>query len=397
MSRSKATMSGPLLPYVEGLRSTLTARGYAPGTLDHHERLLGRLSGWLQAQGLGPSAVTVDVVDRFVAAEQADRCSPAGSVRGLSTVLAFLRAEGVVPAAAQGPVEVVLTGFGSYLRGQRRLAPLTVVNRCVVVRRFLLQRAGDGGLDLAGLAVSDVHAFVLAEASRLRRGSISAVLDAMRSFLRYLFATGVTAGDLSACLPSVVARRPPSLPRAVDAATLSALLVSCDRRSPVGLRDYAILTVMSRLGLRANEIAGMRLDDLDWRAGELVVHSKGGATDRLPLPPDVGRALVAYLRRGRPATASRAVFLRAGAPTGPLSRNGVVFVPRNASARAGVAVVGAHRLRHTAASRMLQAGASLREVGQVLRHDRDQTTALYAHVDPRVLAQVVRAWPGSPR
>lgn len=165
----------------------------------------------------------------------------------------------------------------------------------------------------------------------------------------------------------------------------------------MGLRDFAILTVMSRLGLRANEIAQMRLDDIDWRAGELLVHSKGGATDRLPLPDDVGQALVAYLRRGRPATATRVMFLRARPPLGPLSRNGVVFVPRSASARAGIAVIGAHRLRHTAATRMLQAGASLREVGQVLRHDRDQTTSLYLHLDREGLTSVVRCWPEAAR
>jgi integrase/recombinase XerD len=292
----------------------------------------------------------------------------------------------------------VLAEFGEYLRTQRRLAPLTISTRTDVVRRFLRWRAaGHGALDLHRLSVTDVHTFVVSEASRLRRGSINAVLEAVRSFLRYLFATGVTKLDLATALPSVAARRPPGLPRSVDAATMTALLSSCDRNTAMGLRDFAILTVMSRLGLRANEVAQMRLDDVDWRAGELLVHSKGGGDDRLPLPDDVGQALVAYLRHGRPATTTRVMFLRARPPLGPLSRNGVVFVPRNASARAGIAVIGAHRLRHTAAIRMLQAGASLREVGQVLRHDRDQTTSLYLHLDDEGLTSVVRRWPETAR
>lgn len=397
MSRPNVSLSGPLHLHVEGLRVALVERGYAPSSMLVSERVLRRLSRWLHQQNLEPSAVTAEVIARFVRTGRVDRSTPGGAVPGLSMVVAFLRAEGVVPAPPLTPIEVVLVDFGVYLRVQRRLAPLTVVTRADAVRRFLLCREARGGLDLPGLTVRDVHEFVVVEATRLRRGSISPVLDAMRSFLRYLFATGVTARDLSATLPPVGAMRPPSMPRAVDSATLTAMLDSCDRRSPVGLRDFAILTVMVRLGLRANEIAAMRLDDVDWRAGEFVVHSKGGSTDRMPLPPDVGQALATYLRRGRPATTSRSVFLRACAPHGPLSRNGVVFVPRSASARAGLPVVGAHRLRHTAATQMLQAGASLREVGQVLRHDRDQTTARYAHVDPRVLTQLVRAWPGSVR
>lgn len=397
MPHPNVSMSGPLLPYLEGLRAALTDRGYAPNSLVTYDVVLGRLSDWLHRRHLQPSVITAEVVDRFVREQQADRATSTGTVRGLSTVLGFLRAERVIPAPGPSPIELVLADFSAYLVVQRRLARLTVVTRSDAVRRFLAWRASRGELDLAGLTVTDVHAFVLAEASRLHRGSISPVLDALRSFLRFLFATGVTAGDLSTTLPSVAAMRPPSLPRAVDAGTLSALLDSCDRASQVGLRDFAILTLMFRLGLRANEIACMRLDDFDWRAGELVVHSKGGSTDRMPLPVDVGRALVVYLQHGRPASTDRAVFLRIPAPAGPLSRNGVVFVPRTASKRAGVPIVGAHRLRHTAASRMLAAGASLREVGQVLRHDRDQTTALYANVDPRVLTRVVRGWPGSPR
>lgn len=301
------------------------------------------------------------------------------------------------PVAISGPARQVLADYREFSAVQRRLAPLTVRTRSDVIRRFLAWLEERGTLNLAGLTVNEVHAFVLFEAGRLRRGSISAVLEAMRCFLRFLFATARHPRDLSTTLPPVTTRQHPVLPRPVGLDVVQALLDSCDRSSAVGLRDFAILTVMVRLGLRANEIAAMTLDDIDWRAGELIVHSKGRSTDRMPLPVDVGEAVVAYLRHGRPATTSRAVFMRAFPPAGPLSRNGVVFVPRSASTRAGVGVVGAHRLRSTAASRMLQAGASLREVGQVLRHHRGQTTAIYASVQPHALAEVVRPWPGAAR
>lgn len=161
----------------------------------------------------------------------------------------------------------------------------------------------------------------------------------------------------------------------------------------MGRRDFAILTLQARLGLRANEVAALRLDDIDWRAGELTISGKGGRRERLPLPADVGAALVDYLRHGRAGSTSRAVFLRVMAPPGPMSRNAVVMVSRTASRRAGVPIVGGHRLRHTAATEMLRAGASLREVGQVLRHGSDTTTAIYAKVDQAALALVVRGWP----
>ena len=319
----------------------------------------------------------------------------AGTVKGAS-------ARSVAGSGRFGPrrnvVAEVLDEYGTYLRVQRRLAPLTAVTRTGVVGRFLRARGRADDLRLDALTVADLHAFVLAEADRLAVSSTRTVIDALRCFLRFLFATGVTAGDLSGTLPGVAGPRTRGLPRAVDAATVRALLDSCDRHRPCGLRDLAILTLQVRLGLRSSEVAALVLEDVDWRAGELLVHGKGGSDERLPLPGDVGDALAGYLHRGRPSSPSRAVFLSALPPFGPLSRNGVVFVPRTASVRAGVPVVGAHRLRHTAATGMLRAGASLRDVGQVLRHYGDeQTTAVYATVDHSSLRLVVRNWPGTAR
>lgn len=395
MASKRVLTSGLLVGHVEGLRAALSGRGYAPSTQVTQERLLRRLSGWLDVQGIEPAGLTVPVVDRFAA--DCPGCRVA-LVPGLSTVLGYLRAVGAVPSPpGPGAAGVVLGEYRQYLLVNRRLAVTTAETRADVVRRFLAWLGTRDELDLSGLTAGLVHGFVLAEARRLRGGSISPVLDSTRSFLRFLFATGVLGADLSGVLPAVTPARHMRLPEPVSTATLRALLASCDRSKPVGLRDFAILTVLSRLGLRAGEIAAMTLDDLDWRAGELTVHSKGGRRDRLPLPTDVGRALAAYLRAGRPATTSRAVFMSAHAPMGPLSPNGVVFVPRTASRRARLPVIGAHLLRHTTASGLLAAGGSLREVGEVLRHERAETTAIYTSVAPRVLQHLVRPWPGTAR
>lgn len=399
-ARSRRPAAGPLAAYGDGLRAALRVEGYAPGTLAKYSRLLAQLSGWLAAEGLTAVELTEvdlseEVLARFVAARRAAGYHNGVTVAGLAPLLRFLRGAGQFPAppppAAAGPEVALLKAFGGYLHRERRLAPLTVKTTVGVVRRFLAWLAAHDK-DVSGLTAGTVHAFVLLEADRLSVGATRAVLSALRVFLRYLFAAGVLPVELSVTVPSVAGARFTSLPRGLDAATVRGLLAAAATGS-AGRRDVAILTLQVRLGLRASEISGMRLADIGWRAGELTVHGKGGRTERLPLPADVGEALVDYLRHERPRSAERAVFLRALAPPGPISRNAVVVVSRTASRRAGLPVVGGHRLRHTAATDMLRAGASLREVGQVLRHASDTTTAVYAKVDRAALDLVVRGWP----
>ena len=289
--------------------------------------------------------------------------------------------------------EVVVQAYGRYRRVERRLAELTVSRDCYGVRRFLAWRSETGCTGLDALAPEELVDYVLHEAQRLTVGAMRPMTSTLRTFARFLFATGVTARDLSGSVPSVAGSRFDGLPKALDAEVVQALLASCDRSRPVGRRDLAILVLMSRLGLRAAEVAAMHLEDVDWRAGELEVRGKGGRRDRLPLPTDVGKVLVDYLRYGRGSSIDRAVFLQAREPAVGMSRNAVVLVSRRASARAGLSVVGAHRLRHTVATELLRRGASLREVGLVLRHDDDTTTATYAKVDRASLSSVMRPWP----
>lgn len=294
-------------------------------------------------------------------------------------------------------LEAMVVGFGEYQRLQRRLAPLSIQQDAYEVRAFLAWRADSGAGDLHGLTGEELIDFVVAQSARLAPRSVQSLVGALRGFVRFLYATGLVDTDLSGALPSVAAPRYTGVSRAVDAETVSAMLASCDRASGKGRRNYAILVLMARLGLRAVEVSRMRLDDVDWRAGEMVVRGKGGRADRLPIPVDVGEALADYLRHGRPPAACREVFVQVKGPAVAMSRNAVVLVSRGVSIRAGLERVASHRLRHSAATAMLARGATMREVGQVLRHDDSSVTAIYAKVDQSSLSLPVRPWPGTPR
>ena len=396
----KVRATGPLASHVEGFCAALVRMGYTPRTARDHGYVLVHLSRWLAAERLQPSELTSPVVERFLGARRRAGYRRWRSARSLRPLLAYLGEVAGVPAwrpnVAEGPVDRLLDSYGRYLRVERRLAPSTVRSHEDVARRFLSRHAVGDRLDLDGLTAAEVTAFVLAQARLRSVGSMKALLSPLRSLLRFLFVAGMTPRDLTAAVPGIANPRLGALPKALDAATVAALLVGCDRGTAVGRRDFAILTVLARLGLRAGEVAALRLDDIDWRAGELLVRGKGNRLDRLPLPADVGEAVVDYLRHGRPPSSCRAVFLRAVGPDAAMTGHSVVMVPRSASRRAGLPViVGAHRLRHTAASDMLRRGGSLAEIAQVLRHHSESTTAIYAKLDRAALGLLVRPWPGA--
>jgi site-specific recombinase XerD len=310
--------------------------------------------------------------------------------------LAFLREVGAVPVlapvVADGPVELLLGDYRRYLVFERGLAPKTVEIFERVAGMFLAEHDQPGAV--GRLAAADVTAFLARQCPSRSIASAQQVITALRSLLRYLHVMGEIELPLRWAVPGVADRRGLSLPRGLEPAAVLKLLASCDRRTLVGRRNYAVLLLMARLGLRAGEVAAMQLEDLDWRAGELLVHGKGDRHERLPLPVNVGEALVSYLR-WRPRRGSRAVFLCVRAPLGPVNSSVVSQIVRAACARAGLERVGAHRLRHTAATGMLRAGASLPEIAQVLRHERLETTAQYARVDRRALRELARPWPES--
>jgi integrase/recombinase XerD len=287
--------------------------------------------------------------------------------------------------------EVLVDGFVGYLRSERGVSELTIDAYVIEVRRFL---AGHDGGELRALTAADVSAAVLGEVGRRSPATVRRYGCALRSFLRYCYLSGLVDRDLSAAALPVSGRRRSLLPQGITPQQAKALLRVCDRRRAAGRRDYAVIVLMLRLGLRATEVATLRLDDLDWRAGQLTVRGKGSRVDQLPLPVDVGEAVAAYLRRGRPRTATvREVFLCLRPPHVGIRRGGVTAIVASAARRAGLGVVRAHRLRHTAASDMLRAGAPLAEIGQVLRHRSLGSTAVYARVDVERLRTIARPWP----
>jgi site-specific recombinase XerD len=393
----RVRVSGPLLPTVRGFAEELARQGYALASLPDQVRLLGDLSRWLATAGVDPGDLTADRVEAFLQARQAGYAHLV-SRRALGPLLGYLRALGVVPEpvvpVACAPREQLLDAYCRYLVRERGLVGGSVRLYARVARLFLSERSGSLQLDLQRLGAAEVTAFVL-RACRQRSGAAAKTLvTALRSLLHFLFLEGWLATELAPAVPAVAGWRMSSLPRMLDASVVAGLLASCDRARAVGRRDFAILTVLSRLGLRGQEVADLALEDVDWRAGELLIHGKGRQQDRLPLPADVGEALADYLQRGRPQCACRRLFVSARAPRAALSAAGIRSLVRDACARAGLPRVGAHRLRHTVATDLLRHGAPLWEVAQVLRHRSLLTTAIYAKVDRTALAALARPWPG---
>lgn len=390
---------GPLAPYALGYGSWLAARGYSRWTVAHRLWQLDLLSRWLEREQFEPAELTLERVEDFVAARSAAGYSTWLSVRSTALPLEYLREVGVVvnlpaPAEANDPLEPLLAEYRQYLFVERGLTDDTVLVRYGPdARLFLESTVGGDGLGVERLTAAHVSRFLVRECPRRSYARATDLVVAVRSLLRWLHIVGLIGAPLEWAVPGVADLRSRSLPHGLDSAAVRRLLASCDRRRTVGRRDYAILLLLLRLGLRAGEVAAITLDDIDWRAGELVVRNgKGARQERLPLPADAGEAIVSYLRR-RPRIESRALFVRVAAPAGPIRGSAVCGVVRTACKRAGLPSVGSHALRHTTATEMLRAGASLAEIGLVLRHRDQKTTAQYAKVDRKTLRKLARPWP----
>ncbi len=319
------------------------------------------------------------------------------SVRSLAALVGFLQATGrswPAPARPVGPLQAVIDDYESYLRIERGLAEGTIAGYGRVAREFLDGCLGSSGLDLEAVTAAGVTEFVTRSCAHLGLSASRAMISGLRCLLRYLALEGLVASEVDSSILSVAGGGQP-LPRGISPSEVKKLLASCDRCWGIGRRDYAILMLLARLGLRGGEVVGLCLEDIDWRNGEITVRGKGGRVDRLPLPVDVGEALVAYLRRGRPVSQSWAVFVRHQAPFVGLADTGALRgVLERACKRAAVGYASPHRLRHSAATGMLRQGASLAEIGQVLRHRHPRATAIYSAVDDDRLRALARAWPG---
>ena len=393
----RTPVAGPLEPYVPGFAVELVRDGYVATVVDLHVRLAAHLSGWLDREGLGPGDLTAEVVERYFAVRRATGLCSHRTSASLRPLLGYLRSIGASPASVDsvdgGPVETLLGRYGSYLRVERCLDPVTIDGYVCRVRPFLERQVISGDLRLESLTAGDVVGFVLSECAWRSRGSVKLTVTALRSLLRFLHVDGVLDESLTVAVPTVAHWRLAGLPKALEPGEVDRLFASCSLDTATGRRDFAILKLLARLGLRAGEVARLRLDDIDWRAGEISIRGKGASQDGLPLPADVGDAVAGYLRAGRPNVTVRSVFVRAIAPREALTPRAVTKVVIRAGARAGLGQVAAHRLRHTAATEMLRAGAPLAEIAQILRHRQLSTTAIYAKTDREPLRALARPWP----
>jgi integrase/recombinase XerD len=395
----RVRVAGPLAAFADGFGTELERLGYSRFTAEAQLQLMAHVSGWLEDRGLRAQQLTAARAEEYLVYRRAGGHVHRHSPRALAPLLAYLRGLGVAPPATAPSAlmasDRLLAEFEGYLVRDRGLAVRTVEGYRRVARSFLASRCSlaDDACDLGRLTAGDVSAFMLEQSACRSVGSLGNVITGLRALLRFLYLRRYTSLPLAAAVPAVAA------PRAAASRTLSAvqvtrLLASCDRRTAIGRRDYAILTLLVRLGLRAGEVAALTLDDIDWRAGELVVVGKGGRRDRLPLPVDVGQALAAYLQRGRRRGERRHVFVHARAPYCAIGRWAVSHVVVRACRRAGLPELRAHRLRHGAATEMHRAGAGLVEIGQVLRHRRTATTTIYTRTDPEALIEFAVPWPG---
>jgi site-specific recombinase XerD len=394
----RVQLSGPLLVFAAGFLEELLGRGYRPGTAAKQLQLMAHLSRWVAAHRLEPGDLREVEIERFVQERRATGRVQLASARALVPLLGYLRGLGVVPPAGSREAPTLagalLDRYAEYLRVRRGLAAETVRCYCNTARAFLADReriAGD--LALGSLDVAAINDYLLRYSRRSSVFSAKAVVTGLRSLLRFLHLQGLIDRDLAVAVPSVANWRLASLVKALDADSVKRLVDSCDRSTAVGRRDFAILMLLSRLGLRIGEVAALQLEHVEWRAGDLVVCGKGSRQERLPLTVDVGEAITDWLRDGRPGCQSRFLFTRARAPHEGLHPSSLNDVVHRACKRAGLPEVGAHRLRHTAATEMLRAGSSLREVGQVLRHRSSEVTSIYAKVDRRALVALVQPWP----
>lgn len=303
--------------------------------------------------------------------------------RSVSVLLAYLGIEWAVDGlAATTPCEALVASYRDYLLTERGLAIGTVAQYLRRARVFLSWLPAPIEAGLTGLSAAQVTTFVMVWCPGHGAADAKMMVTALRSLLRFLHVTGRVNGPLVDAVPAVPGWRRVRLPQMIGAGQVTRLLTGCDRSSPAGLRDHAVIMLMARLGLRAGEVAAILLCDVDWRAGLLTVRGKGNRLDVLPLPVDVGEAMAEYLQHGRPRTPAQPhLFVCALAPFGPLHTNTIISIVHRACLRAGIAAFGPHRLRHAVACDLLAEGASLEEISQLLRHSEQATTSLYAKVD----------------
>lgn len=389
--------NNPLLAHLRTFAVSLKEDGYAGATMGPKISLLARLGEWLQRNQLTVEGLDEQHVETYVKHEPRIR---RGDLTTFSQFLTHLRNHHLIPDRAcfndNSPAAKILNTYEEYLRSERGLVGSTILNYKDFVRKFLVERFRARPVHVRELTSSDISAFVLQHAPAMSPRRAQFMTSAFRSFFRFLFRCGELETDLAVCVPTVAGWRLTTAPKYLTPEEVARVLETCDRATPTGQRDYAVLILLARLGLRAGEVVALQLDDLDWRTGEIIIRGKGLFHDRMPLPCDVGEALTSYLRQDRPRSKTRRVFLCMKAPrrgfTGPST---VTTIVRRALSRADLhpALKGAHLLRHSLATSMLRSGVKMNEIGEVLRHRAPNTTEIYAKVDFEALRSLAHPWP----
>jgi site-specific recombinase XerD len=387
-------------PHIETFVSVVSDLGYTPSTIRTQLETLASLTRWIQKNDFDIVHIDENIINRFIV----ETCRKGAHRRGekniLRRFLSHLQAEGIVdcpaPTFDNSPLTSLKHRYEHYLLKERGLSAVTSSRYWLVLKRFVLERFGEGPLLLCDLGQQDIDSFILRHAHESTPKVAQLMVTSMRSFFRFLFRYGEIKHDLSAIVPTVPSWRLTEVPKYLKPDELKTLLESCDNSTSIGRRDYSILLLLARLGLRAGEVVTLNLEDINWRTAELTVRGKGKFCDYLPIPHEVGKALAVYLRSDRPKCSTRRVFICMRAPRrGFKDSTAVSTIVRRAVLRSGLKTPskGAHLLRHSLATGMLRQGASMTEIGELLRHRSPNSTEIYAKVDIEGLRSIARHWP----
>ena len=400
LATNKRSRGNPLVVHLSPFAASLKEDGYAEATMQSKLSLLADFGQWLGRRRFAITDLGEQLAETFFAERRRKGRVHRGNRETVKQFLDHLRERNVAPGVKstrdESPLADILNRYEKHLRSERGVATATVINYLPFARKFLVDRFGEGPFPVGEVRASDISSFVLRHARTMSCRRAQLMTTAFRSFFRFLFQNGELQADLASSVPAVADWRLSTVPKYLLPDEVDRVLGSCDRQASTGRRDYAILLLLARLGLRAGEIVALQLDDLHWRAGEILVRGKGLLHDRMPLPVDVGEALTSYLRVDRPACKTRRVFVCMKAPrSGFAGPSTVTTIVRRALDRAGLHPVfkGAHVLRHSLATTMLRSGASMGEIGEVLRHRNPSTTEIYAKLDFDGLRSLAHTWP----
>jgi site-specific recombinase XerD len=392
---------GPLGRHLDAFAARLLEEGHCQQSAWRNLRVVGDYSRWLARKGLRLSDVNERTVEQYQRFRQRYRHPFLSDRPALQRFLAVLREVDAIAPPALTPRtehEQIVDDFKEYLSRERGLRQVTIIRHFPPLRLFLHEHCSLGRSSFSKLTTADISGFVVRHARDQSPRSGRSMCWTLRAFMRYLRYKGYVKGDLSTAVPSVRTWRMQSLPGYLSPKQVNRVLQRIDRDGPCGRRDYAVLLLLARLGLRANEIATLSLDDIDWQTGQLTVRGKGRRRAQMPLPAEVGIAIADYLRHARPTSNnSRRLFLRELAPhIGFSTASNVSVIAKSALIRAGINVprLGSHLFRHSLATHLLRAGATLTAIGQVLRHQTQDATRIYAKVDISALRTLGLRWPG---